>query len=558
MQIKNKSIKMLLVGLLLSSPLFAKHETKALVEPTDSRSLPQCAKLCCLTLTDALITPFAEIGDLFVTGTINGAGISGFGGGATGATGPTGPTGATGATGITGPTGIGITGPTGLQGIQGTPGQAGGDTGPTGATGATGPTGPTGTTGATGVTGPTGVGITGPTGLQGPVGPGAGATGPTGTTGFSGVTGSTGPTGPCCTGPTGVTGATGTTGITGATGVTGSTGATGITGPTGTVDGGAPLNITDSTPSTNCFQGALIVAGGAGIGENLNVCGYINAFDPASNYQQESIVILNTDTFGGNTLVGRNAGLNIFFPNGGNNVLVGAGAGQTLEGNSNVGVGSSALNPALTGDENTAIGQSALGQNSGNRNIGIGYQGGFNTQAGSNNIYIGNEGSTSIPSESNQIRIGATGIHTDCYIAGIFGASVDSGSDTTVFVDNTGKLGTIASSLRYKEDIVTMEDQSEKMLALRPVTFRFKSDKNSKLQYGLIAEEAAEIYPELIAYDNEGRIYTINYSALIPILLQQIQQLEMKNRDQDGKIAEQNERIEQLYQLLAQVMKQGN
>ena len=165
---------------------------------------------------------------------------------------------------------------------------------------------------------------------------------------------------------------------------------------------------------------------------------------------------------------------------------------------------------------------------SGSNNIAIGNQAGFNlTTSESNDIYIGHLG---VLGESKTIRIGNTGTQTSCFVAGIFGQTVAGG--VPVIVNGNGQLGTVVSSRRFKKDIESMIDQSEKMLKLRPVTFAYKTDPTNAKQYGLIAEEVNEIYPEIIIRDEAGEIYTINYMALIPLLVKQIQDLEHDMKQQ--------------------------
>src|SRR5207244_10394265 len=135
-------------------------------------------------------------------------------------------------------------------------------------------------------------------------------------------------------------------------------------------------------------------------------------------------------------------------------------------------------------------------------------------ETGDQNIYIGNLG---VAAESNTIRIGSscincgpggsTGPHTATFIAGITGTAV---AGDTVVVDGNGQLGTIVSSLRYKDDVKPMDKTSEAILSLRPVTFKYKKqiDAKSRHQFGLIAEEVEKINPELVWRDAKGNVYT--------------------------------------------------
>ena len=75
---------------------------------------------------------------------------------------------------------------------------------------------------------------------------------------------------------------------------------------------------------------------------------------------------------------------------------------------------------------------------------------------------------------------------------------------------------TVRSSRRSKDDIRDMGDASGGLLRLRPVTFRYKqkaADGSAPIRYGLIAEEVAEVYPELVVYDGEGRVETGGVAA---------------------------------------------
>ena len=89
---------------------------------------------------------------------------------------------------------------------------------------------------------------------------------------------------------------------------------------------------------------------------------------------------------------------------------------------------------------------------------------------------------------------------------------------------NTGRLGVLASSERYKTAIAPMGANTAKLGQLRPVTFHLKTDPKGALQYGLIAEEVAKVYPELVIRDEKGRIDGVRYDELAPMLLNEVQQ----------------------------------
>jgi Chaperone of endosialidase len=212
---------------------------------------------------------------------------------------------------------------------------------------------------------------------------------------------------------------------------------------------------------------------------------------------------------------------------GSQNVAVGVGAlERNLTGNFNTGIGSIALANNLTGSDNTAIGIGALSSNiDGVRNIAIGRLAGTAfVRGGNDNIVIGHRGEVR---DANTIRLG-TG-QTRTFIAGIRGQNPEGSGEQTVVIDSNGQLGTISSSRRFKEDIADMGSASAGLLALRPVTFRYKqasADGSKPLHYGLIAEEVAEVYPDLVVRNEAGEIETVQYHKLTPMLVNEFQRQE--------------------------------
>jgi hypothetical protein len=185
------------------------------------------------------------------------------------------------------------------------------------------------------------------------------------------------------------------------------------------------------------------------------------------------------------------------------------------------------------GNDNTADGHDALHSNTvGSNNIGLGANSGYNVTSGSNNIEIGNEG---MSSDGGTIRIGTSGSQTATYIAGIENAQV---TGAAVFVTSSGQLGVLASSERYKTAIVPMSVDTEKLQELRPVSFHLKTDPKGALQYGLIAEEVAKVYPELVIRDKAGRIQGVRYDELAPMLLNEIQQQQAQLQDMKQQLAQ--------------------
>jgi len=188
---------------------------------------------------------------------------------------------------------------------------------------------------------------------------------------------------------------------------------------------------------------------------------------------------------------------------------------KNTTGYSNAAIGYFALAHNTTGANNVAIGDSALVANTtGSNNTVLGGLAGGNLTTGSNNIDIGNQG---VAAEGNTIRIGNR--QTATYIAGIFGAPV---TGSPVYVSSNGQLGVVVSSERFKTAIAPMGSNAAKLQLLRPVTFRLKSDGTGMRQYGLIAEEVAKVYPELVIRDEKGRIDGVRYDELTPILLNEV------------------------------------
>lgn len=206
-------------------------------------------------------------------------------------------------------------------------------------------------------------------------------------------------------------------------------------------------------------------------------------------------------------------------------------------GHYNTATGAFALKFSSTGSANTAVGLSALERldllaaAGGSYNIAVGKDAGYFLEAGDNNIFIGNEGPD--PNESNTVRIGNSTDHTRTFIAGIHGVTTDMSPAIQVLIDSDGQLGTVSSSRRFKRDIQDMGETSGRLLDLRPVTFRFSrkaKDGSQPLQFGLIAEEVAEVLPELVTFNAQGEPETVLYHLLSSMLLNELQKQHRRNR----------------------------
>jgi hypothetical protein len=203
--------------------------------------------------------------------------------------------------------------------------------------------------------------------------------------------------------------------------------------------------------------------------------------------------------------------------------------------------GAWALQSNTIGHDNTALGQGALlSTTSGSYNIGVGENAGYYVTTGNNNIEIGNFGS---PADARVIRLGKQSVHLATYIAGVSGTHV---TGSAVYVTSTGQLGVLASSERYKTAIAPMARNTEKLKQLRPVTFHLKTDPKGEVQYGLIAEEVAKVYPELVIRDGAGKIQGVRYEELAPMLLNEAQQQEQQIAFQAVEIRQLKEQLQRL------------
>ena len=339
------------------------------------------------------------------------------------------------------------------------------------------------------------------------------------------------------------------------------------------------------TDAANAFTANQSISG------NLGVSGIIALPNTAQSFTEVSTGVITLggspflhnqgtnagDAVVGNTFVGQNAG-NFYTANTNAHTVLGntgigysalssvssgtgnTGGGYLALGRNTTGFLSTALGiQALfaneTGTENTAIGADALELNvDGYNNVAIGVATGAVTGAGSNhdNIYIGNDVGAV---ENNTIRIGnnaSCGNHscqTQTFIAGISNSTV---TGTAVVVDSNGQLGVATSSARFKYDVQGMDEATQKLLRLRPVTFRYKqaeSDGSHPLQYGLVAEEVAEVYPELVQNSPDGKPYTVRYQILPAMLLNEFQK-------EHKQVVAQQEQIQALQHQLAQLAAQ--
>jgi hypothetical protein len=221
---------------------------------------------------------------------------------------------------------------------------------------------------------------------------------------------------------------------------------------------------------------------------------------------------------------------------------------DNMDGGNNTANGVFALSANTAGNNNTADGYGALINNtSGNNNIALGFLAGINHYANDNNdIDIGNQG---VGGVGNAIRIGTPGTQNSAFIAGISGVTVGGGAP--VYITPSGQLGTSTSSQRFKQDIQSMGQASDLILALRPVTFRYKPELDPKgtPQFGLIAEEVNKVDPDLVLRDDKNQIYTVRYEAINAMLLNEFLKQHRKVEQQQAEIQELKEKAVQIESL---------
>jgi hypothetical protein len=254
----------------------------------------------------------------------------------------------------------------------------------------------------------------------------------------------------------------------------------------------------------NIFLG-LNTGANAGNCQYCTVVGVNSAATLGSNGAANYNTIAGSNSFNGATYTGTK------------NTSVGYNCGNALtSGSYNTFMGNEVANNLTTGSYNTAIGNT---YDSG----AFAASGSAWTSSESSNIIIGNVG---VVGESNTIHIGTqgtgTGRQSACSIAGITGATV---TGAAVLCSTTGLLGTVASSIRFKENVEDMGSVSNYIFNLRPVTFTYKKHPEMGQQVGLIAEEVNESMPNLVLIGLDGLPETVKYHELPVLLLNELQKL---------------------------------
>src|SRR5262249_54911743 len=195
-------------------------------------------------------------------------------------------------------------------------------------------------------------------------------------------------------------------------------------------------------------------------------------------------------------------------------------------------VGYGALDNNTIGSDNTAIGHVALGRATGSNNTALGHGAGFNATMASNVICIGAD-------------VTGDNVNNSCFIGNIWNQP---GGSQAVYVNSRGKLGFQSSSRRFKDEIKPMEQASEMIYGLKPVSFRYKPEiePTRPLGFGLIAEEVEEISPDLVTRDGNGKISTVRYDAVNAMLLDEFLKGHKAFVEEERKVQEQEATIAEL------------
>jgi len=331
------------------------------------------------------------------------------------------------------------------------------------------------------------------------------------------------------------------------------------------ISGACPAGLYMTTAAASgapiCSAGGSLVAlgsaaGAANAGLRNTAIGFqalqanVNGWDNTAVGSQALRSFAAAAGVGGNTAVGQGA---LFSATTGFwNTAIGDG-GLTLltAGASNTAVGRYALRNNVTGSGNTAVGNDAGYNTTGTNNIAIGSGAGSGVTNGNSNIHIGHIGSAS---DSNVIRIGASGLQSAAFLAGVRGVTTATAA-IPVLVGTDGQLGTVSSSRRFKFDIADMDGFSARIAQLRPVTFRYTqpmADGSTPLDFGLIAEEVAEVFPELAVRGTDGRIETVAYHKLPALLLNELQKQQRTIRDQERALEALQQAVDALRSDLSQ------
>ena len=221
---------------------------------------------------------------------------------------------------------------------------------------------------------------------------------------------------------------------------------------------------------------------------------------------------------------------------------------NNTEGQNNTAAGFSALFNNTAGSANTAVGRDALFQNTtGTLNTAIGFGALDSNTSGSSNIAVGVSAGVNVTTASGVICIYNAGdnVNNSCYIGNIWNQP---GGTQAVYVNGQGKLGAQVSSQRFKDEIKPMDQASETIYGLKPVSFRYKREiePTRPLGFGLIAEDVAQVNPDLVMQDQSGEPYIVRYDAINAMLLNEFLKAHRKVEKLEATVMEQQKQIKVL------------
>lgn len=240
---------------------------------------------------------------------------------------------------------------------------------------------------------------------------------------------------------------------------------------------------------------------------------------------------------------------------GDDNTALGAFAlSSNIEGFQNTAVGDEALLNNSDGENNTAVGLAALANNTGGfANTAVGSDALGNNSTGSGNTGVGNQAGSSVTTASNVICIGGIGgenIDNSCYIANIYSniQPVIGTDPDYVTIASNGRLGRSnlnGSSRRFKHDIQPMDKASEIILALKPVSFRYNKqyDAKQRISFGLIAEDVAQVAPDLVGRNKKGEPESVRYEQINAMLLNEFLKEHQRVEKLEAALEAVNERL---------------
>ena len=232
---------------------------------------------------------------------------------------------------------------------------------------------------------------------------------------------------------------------------------------------------------------------------------------------------------------------------GNDNTAIGIGAlTRNTTANSNTATGASALWGNRTGYRNTAIGGSALYRNAaGHGNTAIG-SGALSKNTASNNVALGLNAGSNLTNGDGNVCIGynVVGVAGESSTTRIGNIYASIASARPVYINSDGKLGTLVSSRRFKEKIKPMDESSEAILSLKPVSFRYKKEiePNRAIMFGLIAEDVEKVDPDLVTRNDRGEAETVRYGAVNAMLLNEFLK-EHRKVDEQGSRMEKRDRV---------------